>query len=136
MSSKSIEFCANCSSLPIELVRKGFFPATPTSPRVGFHIALLKFYSKIDLTHKTPVAAFTDALVSGLQESGHIFDNREPFLQQVRFTLPYFYKLQRKIDLIVKRKIDRVNVRVFALYCVSKPETLRLMILLLFPHQT
>lgn len=112
MSPQSIEFCENCSSFPVELMRRGFFPATPNSPRVGFHITLLKFYSKIDLTHKTPVAAFTDALVSGLEESGHVFDNREPFLQQLRFTLPYFYKLQRKINQMVRWEIDKVNASI------------------------
>ena len=58
--------------------------------------------------------AFTNAIVNSLQDSGHIFDSQDPFLQQVRPVLPYFYKLQRKIELMVETEIDKGVVRVHA----------------------
>ena len=97
MSINSVLFCPSCSSVSIELMRLGFFPATPISPSYGFDIQLLKFYANIDITAKSPVAAFTDALVASLEDHGHVFDNREPFLQQVRLLLPFFNSCVRTL---------------------------------------
>ena len=68
----------------------------------------------MDVTAKSPIVAFTNAIVNSLQDSGHVFDSQEPFLQQVRLVLPYFHKLQRRIEIMVETEIDKGVVQVHA----------------------
>ena len=102
----SFAFCPSCSPLVIQLMRRGFFPATPISPTVAFSISLLKFYVEISTVSKVPVQAFSTALVSSLQNKGHHFSKRAPFLQQIQFLLPWFDKILRKVDLKMWQVID------------------------------
>jgi hypothetical protein len=94
----SFAYYPSCSPLAIQLIRRGFFPATPIAPTVAFSMSLLKFYIDISTVSKVPVQAFSMALVPSLQNKGHHFSKRAPFLQQIQFLLPWVDKILRKID--------------------------------------
>lgn len=59
---QSVEFCLNCSSNPVRLMKMGFLAATPVRPTIAFSLSMMQFLHT--LCQETPLAidSFAKAL--------------------------------------------------------------------------
>lgn len=116
----AIAYCPRCDPLVLKLAREGYFPASPCTPTTAFAFTLLNQYLILDNCHKTPIQAFQEALVSGLVQRGHIFNQRQPFLQKLQLCIPWFAQLQRKIELKLQALMEQQeeSTKVGSLVCI------------------
>jgi hypothetical protein len=69
-SESLVSWCPECSSLPIALVKRGYFPSSPKMPNIGFKIRTLLFAASA-FNHFTPnVEGFVRSLADALDAMG------------------------------------------------------------------
>ena len=110
LESPDFRFCAGCNNLPTVLVRSGYFPASPYQPRTAFSFQVMKFYVRLDVSHKSPIDAFSEALSGALEDSGCNENDRKSFYSQLKVCLPWFDAFLRRVERMINTKLRSNDV--------------------------
>jgi hypothetical protein len=73
--TEHVTFC-DCSPLPVELIRLGFFPAAPCRPKIAYHLNALLFASNLFLRISPNITAWCSAWLACLQHKGVEFGSK------------------------------------------------------------
>ena len=73
--TENVTFC-DCSPLPVELIRLGFFPAAPCRPKIAYHLNALLFASNLFLRISPNITAWCAAWLACLQHKGVEFGSK------------------------------------------------------------
>jgi hypothetical protein len=122
---REIRYCSRCSNHAVALAEIGCFPASPTEPRLAFSFEAIKFYLKMNNTHKVPVQTFVNALASSLEDRGYHSDVLNPYYQQFQNCCHWFDSLLRKIETMVGIHVELVAEPVGHLFNRSTHYSLR-----------
>jgi hypothetical protein len=116
---RAITYCKTCGTLPACLVHQGFFPSTPSQPRIAFALDLLKFNLRVSSVTKTSTQAMAEGLRGNIEDTGTYLIQKNAFLDQLQNLLPWFDAFLRRVERLVDHKIrDQTPlVRATALTC-------------------
>lgn len=59
---QSVEFCLNCSSNPVRLMKMGFLAATPVRPIIAFSLSMMQFLHTLSQETPLTIDSFAKAL--------------------------------------------------------------------------
>lgn len=72
----------------------------------------MKLHQVINAGCKLPPKDFTDAFVSGLRDQGEVFDEKEPFLSQMKGAITWFDQTLHTAEEHIERLITEFNAEV------------------------